>query len=75
MGQGRHDTHGAPFLPLPAALAQHLLFIYFFLSFLNVCFNFIVFPTMWEGAAAKNNVAKPRGLAHTAWSLQQEQRL
>lgn len=49
----------APLLPLPGAS-------FFFLSFFSVCFNFIVFPMPWEGAAAKNNVAKPRGLAHAA---------
>lgn len=76
--QRRHCTLGLLSFPCQ----EHLLGIYFFLSFFlfyffffNVCFNFIVFPTMWEGAAAKNNVAKPRGLAHIAWSLQQEQRL
>ena len=63
----------APLLPPPGPLASHLFFLFCF--FFPVCFNFIVFPTLWEGAAAKNNVAKPRGLAHAAWSLQQQQRL
>lgn len=71
---GVADTwHPWALLPSPAALARHLPF---FLSFFfSVCFNFTVFPTLWEGAAAKNNVAKPRGLAHAAWSLQQQRRL
>lgn len=28
-----------------------------------------------QGDIAKNNVAKLKGLAHAAWSLQQQQRL
>lgn len=62
--------------PSPArSTCISFLVLFWFFFFFNVCFIFIVFPTMWEEAAAKNNVAKPRGLAHTAWSLQQEKRL
>lgn len=73
--RGRKDMTLVGSFPSPARSTCSASLFYFFTFFFNVCFNFIVFPTMWKGAAAKNNVAKPRGLAHIAWSLQQEQRL